>query len=84
MRTSVIPLEHQRRCAQRYATPQHRRRLYLLQDGRCALCGVSLPSVFDVDHIVPFTQGGPTSLWNLQAVCLACHRAKTPLDGSHT
>lgn len=51
--------------------------VWSLQDGMCAICGGELPDVFEVDHIQPFSQKGPTESWNLQALCVSCHREKT-------
>ncbi len=67
---------------QRFASKTQRHRLYIIQDGQCALCQEELPDDFPVDHIVPFSQGGQTELWNLQGLCLECHQAKTCVDGS--
>lgn len=63
---------------------------------RCAYCGrwcarpggdkVKIPDFMkmEVDHIKPWSQGGSDELWNLQALCKPCNRAKsgtiTPMD----
>lgn len=52
-------------------------RAYELQDCRCNLCSRAIP--FDLmhgDHIVPWSQGGPTTLANLQALCGSCNLRK--------
>ncbi|MGA1531669.1 MAG: HNH endonuclease [bacterium] len=67
---------------ERYASKQQRRRILILQDFRCALCGADLECECDIDHIVPFSAGGSTTLQNLQALCKHCHKSKTRLDGS--
>ena len=61
----------------RAATKTQRTQLYLMQDGNCAICGDPLGDRFDVDHLHPFSESGETEIWNLQAVCLNCHRVKT-------
>ena len=66
----------------RFATRQQRRILMILQDFKCALCGEELSETFDCDHIVPASQGGATTISNLQGVCKQCHIDKTNLDGS--
>jgi 5-methylcytosine-specific restriction endonuclease McrA len=32
---------------------------------------------WDADHLVPVADGGPSTLENLQTLCLSCHQAKT-------
>lgn len=46
------------------------------QAGKCAICGGPLGDNFHVDHIIPWAEGGPTILSNLQAICLKCHKIK--------
>ena len=48
------------------------------QLAKCAGCGANerRPTHLEVDHIIPWTEGGPTELGNLQALCTACHRRK--------
>ena len=47
-------------------------------DYKCAACGlVWLPSVDQIDHIVPREQGGSNEDSNLQPLCNACHVIKT-------
>lgn len=44
---------------------------------RCALCGItSKDRALDVDHIVPHSKGGPSTLENLQILCSKCNRSK--------
>ena len=56
---------------------------------RCAICGgwcarpgrsrVRIPEYqkMEVDHIIPWSQGGSDELHNLQAVCKRCNRSKS-------
>lgn len=60
----------------RLASKTQRVRTWILQDGKCALCGIDLEG-FEVDHVEPFSKNGVTELWNLQALCINCHRSKT-------
>ena len=44
----------------------------------CQECGYDeLPHRLEIDHIIPYRLGGPTSLDNLRLLCVPCHRAKT-------
>ncbi len=47
---------------------------------RCVLCGNSpakdLGCELHVDHIIPFVDGGPTTLENLRTLCLPCNLGK--------
>ncbi|MDO9454537.1 HNH endonuclease signature motif containing protein [Nocardioides sp.] len=47
-----------------------------LRDGTCVFPGCHRRHV-DLDHIVPFDAGGPTSVENLAMLCRRHHRAKT-------
>jgi superfamily II DNA or RNA helicase len=50
---------------------------WLRQDGVCPDCGRKLDrDLFEGDHIIPHSQGGPTTLDNLQALCRACNARK--------
>ncbi|MGQ4649056.1 HNH endonuclease [Lyngbya aestuarii] len=50
----------------------------LHRDGhKCISCGRSSREVkLEVDHIVPFSQGGSNNLSNLQTLCFDCNRGK--------
>ena len=71
-------IEHVRRLA----TRTQRDMLAILQDFRCAICGCDLPARFECDHLVPFSEGGLTTLQNLQALCPPCHSDKTRAKAS--
>lgn len=47
------------------------------QDWKCAMCDISLPSCFEVDHSIPLFCGGNNELSNLKALCRNCHGNKT-------
>lgn len=56
-----------------------RQRILKRDEGLCQPClaeGRTSPGV-QVDHILPRARGGDDSDTNLQAICEACHRAKT-------
>ena len=50
----------------------------LHRDGyKCLFCGCSAKQVqLEVDHIVPFSQGGSNDPRNLQTLCFDCNRGK--------
>jgi hypothetical protein len=53
--------------------PDGLRRAVAARDGGCARCG--RPSSWcEVHHLIPWEQGGETSLANCAMVCRACHR----------
>ena len=48
---------------------------------KCALCGISAKDrPLDVDHIVPRSKGGRSSVDNLQVLCSKCNRSKGNRD----
>jgi 5-methylcytosine-specific restriction enzyme A len=58
---------------------QRYRAMYLRSHPLCVACeraGITTPAT-DVDHIVPRRAGGSDEESNLQALCHACHSAKT-------
>lgn len=48
---------------------------------RCAVCLVEpLPSLVEIDHVVPIHKGGADTEANVQVLCKQCHRVKTHAD----
>lgn len=43
--------------------------------GECKLCGET--SNLELDHIIPLSEGGKDSFFNIQLLCEGCHRQKT-------
>lgn len=57
-----------------------RYRVMLRDDFRCALCGdspaLTRGCVLEIDHVVPWSRGGRTTLENLRTLCRPCNRGK--------
>lgn len=56
-------------------------RLLVLQKGKCACCGASLESGYNLDHIVPLALGGSNEDWNIQLLTPKCNSMKAAKDG---
>ncbi len=62
----------------RSPTKQKRIELFNIEDHRCGICeDLIIGNVFEIDHLVPFSCGGPTIDVNLICMCPNCHRLKT-------
>ena len=64
--------------------PVNLRRMVIDRDGlRCVYCGVDLvKSEVHLDHVIPESQGRPTSYANLQVTCGKCNLEKGVLSES--
>jgi len=65
------------------ASVRTRRRLQLwTRNPHCAHCGVLVdyPFGFELDHIVPLSQGGTDTEQNSQVLCIDCHKAKSSAE----
>lgn len=59
------------------------RALVLMRDGaRCQLCGAQARdgAKLQVDHVIPWNNGGETTLENLQILCQVCNIGKSDLE----
>ena len=45
--------------------------------GCCEACGCRIGSNFHADHRIPYAYGGPTEVWNGQALCPSCNLCKS-------
>lgn len=65
-----------------YAWQKARERVLARDYGLCQPCVRENRATVatEVDHIVPKSQGGTDDDSNLQAICSACHKAKTARD----
>jgi len=53
------------------------RRFIRARDGHCRFPGCARNAKrCEPDHVIPFSRGGPTAIWNLVAVCKHHHRVK--------
>jgi Type III restriction enzyme, res subunit/HNH endonuclease len=66
----------------RYFTAAEVTAAWLLQDRTCRDCGRDVPrDLVEGDHIVAWSRGGPTTMENLQVLCIACNRRKGIREG---
>ena len=49
----------------------------IARDGGCVQCGSADITSFEVDHVVPYQDGGTDSMINLRLLCRQCHKAET-------
>lgn len=62
---------------QRYATGEMKKAILLRDNFRCRYCGADLRNQKRwIDHVIPWSRGGPTQPSNLVAVCGPCNGAK--------
>jgi len=68
----------------RVAGPRLRFRVMERDQFRCCLCGRSQREevVIEIDHIIPWSDGGRTILENLQTLCSLCNKGKGNALGS--
>jgi superfamily II DNA or RNA helicase len=56
---------------------------WLAQDRKCRECRRDVPrELVEGDHIIAWSAGGPTTMDNLQALCVACNRRKGTREGT--
>ncbi|HWI43196.1 MAG TPA: HNH endonuclease signature motif containing protein [Nocardioides sp.] len=68
-----------------YEIPDRLRRQVELRDHHCAFPGCTRrASACDLDHAIPFSEGGPTCPCNLVPLCRRHHRAKTHSDWDYS
>lgn len=64
--------------ARKYRIPKKLRELVKARDGGCRAPGCTASiDCCQIDHVIPFSKGGTTSLDNLHALCPHCHDQKT-------
>jgi superfamily II DNA or RNA helicase len=56
---------------------------WLVQDRKCRQCRRDVPrDLVEGDHIIAWSASGPTTMDNLQALCVACNRRKGIREGT--
>jgi superfamily II DNA or RNA helicase len=66
----------------RYFTASEVTAAWLIQDRRCRECRREVPrDLAEGDHVIAWSLGGPTTLENLQVLCIACNRRKGIREG---
>ena len=66
----------------RFLTPNERELLYISYNFSCADCGVSLVGrTWEAHHIIPFSEGGKTELYNMVPLCPDCHKKRHSKKG---
>ncbi len=66
----------------RYFTAAEVTTAWLLQDRKCRECNRDVPrDLVEGDHIIAWSAGGPTTMENLQVLCIACNRRKGIREG---
>ena len=62
---------------QRLFSAEQRKEIYNKSGGSCVFCAIELSKTnFHADHIVPYSQGGKTTVDNGQALCTSCNLKK--------
>jgi diadenosine tetraphosphate (Ap4A) HIT family hydrolase len=57
---------------------------FMANNGRCAVCGTTArETTFQVDHILPRSEGGSDELSNLQVLCARCDQADSNRDAAN-
>lgn len=61
----------------RNVTGLMKKRVAASQGWKCGSCGHLLDETYEVDHKIALFNGGSNDMYNLVALCPACHRRKT-------
>lgn len=63
--------------ARKKPTEAVRRRVAAKNKWRCEACSEVLSAAFQIDHIIPLSEGGADDETNFQVLCPNCHATKT-------
>ena len=80
-RDNIIARNAKRKCSHGSgALPKEIRGLLLKQNYKCASCLSSVKKKRHLDHIIPLSKGGDSSIGNLQWLCPKCNLRKSAKD----
>lgn len=71
----------------RLFTTAQKKQLFLIAKGKCNICGDDLAKNWNADHIIPYSEGGLTTIENGQALCESCNKFKSnkiPMNTNHS
>lgn len=60
----------------RFFSKSEKNELYAMADGHCQECGIELERGWHADHVLPYSEGGPTWVGNGAALCPTCNHKK--------
>lgn len=66
-----------RTSADRVQLPKWLRIAVLKRDGFCCKFCEALNTQFEIDHIIPWSAGGPDASWNLRTLCKPCNQGRS-------
>ena len=79
----TAPLTPAWRDPRRYFSAAEVTAAWLVQDRKCRECCRDVPrDLVEGDHIIAWSAGGPTTMDNLQVLCIACNRRKGIREGT--
>jgi 5-methylcytosine-specific restriction endonuclease McrA len=70
-----------KKCLRVAFNAKQREMIWKMQCKKCSACKAKIDT-YQIDHIIPLSQGGDNRFENLQALCLPCHKSKTNKETS--
>ena len=76
--TNNISTNKKRKTTSRYISKSTRVSVLHRDKYKCIFCGRSSQQIeLQIDHIIPFSQGGSNEIDNLQTLCIDCNQGKS-------